>query len=106
MSFLLVRRHRDNKAYVVGMHGECRLEVKKEVSREDLDALPRVTKIEVLFLMVQNWTNGSQDWQEMVKMKKTRGHLGRKTTAATSPTTAMGSSKLRETERVQAGKKI
>ena len=56
--------------------------------------------------MIQSWMNGSQGWQETAKMRKKRGLRGRKTTAAISPTTAMGSSKLLEMVRVQAGKEI
>ena len=56
--------------------------------------------------MIQNWMNGSQGWQGMVKMRKKRGLPVRKTTAAISPTTAMGSSKLLEMVRVQVDKEI
>ena len=109
MSLLLVRRHRDYEAYVVGMHSHRRMQTgteKKKSHKKILMRCLRSPKIVVLFLMIQNWMNGSRDWQETVKMKRKRGHLGRKTIAVISPTTVMGSSKLLEMERVQADKEI
>ena len=61
-------------------------------------------KIVELFLTIQNWMNGSQDWQGMVKMRKKRGLRVRKMTAAISPMTVMDSSRLQEMELVQVGK--
>ena len=109
MSLLLVRRHRDYEAHVVGMHSHGRMQTgteKKKFHKKILMRCLKSPKIVELFLMTQNWMNGSQDWQEMVKMKRKCGLRGKKTIAATSPTTAMGSSKLQETVRVQEDKEI